>query len=74
MPKKEKPKKGHRSLAIKYEIQKPVNILESQIMFMDEDNESGKIKTEQEEMKEESHQIDLKEGYEQDEEYEESKE
>ncbi|MDH3825312.1 MAG: hypothetical protein OES14_05920 [Nitrosopumilus sp.] len=41
---------------------------------MDEDNESEKIKTEQEEMKEESHQIDLKEGYEQDEEYEESKE
>jgi hypothetical protein len=74
MPKKEKPKKGHRSLAIKYENQKPVNILESQIMFMDEDNESEKIKTEQEEMKEESHQIDLKEGYEQDEEYEESKE
>jgi len=29
-------------------------------------------KTEQEEMKEESHQVDLKEGYEQDEEYEES--
>lgn len=74
MPKKEKPKKEHRSLAIKYENQKPVNILESQIMVMDEDNESEKIKTEQEEMKEESHQIDLKEGYEQDEEYEESKE
>ena len=31
-------------------------------------------KTEQEEMKEESHQVDLKEGYEQDEEYEESEE
>ena len=31
-------------------------------------------KTEQEEMKEESHQIDLKEGYEQDEEYDKSKE
>ena len=30
-------------------------------------------KLEQEEMKEEAHQIDLKEGYEQDEEYEESK-
>ena len=74
MPKKEKLKKEHRSLAIKYENQKSVNILESQIMFMDEDNESEKIKTEQEEMKEESHQIDLKEGYEQDEEYEESKE
>ena len=31
-------------------------------------------KLEQEEMKEESHQLDLKEGYEQDEEYEESEE
>lgn len=31
-------------------------------------------KLEQEEMKEESHQLDLKEGYEQDEEYEESDE
>ena len=33
--------------------------------------ESGK-KTEQEEMKEEAHQLELKENYEQDEEYEES--
>ena len=31
-------------------------------------------KTEQEEMKEESHQVDLKEGYEQDEEFEETEE
>ncbi len=31
-------------------------------------------KTEQDEMKEESHQVDLKEGYEQDEEFEESEE
>jgi hypothetical protein len=31
-------------------------------------------KTEQEEMKEESHQLDLKEGYEQDEEFEEAEE
>ena len=39
---------------------------------MSEDNKSEKIKAEQEEMKEESHQLDLKEGYEKDEEYEES--
>lgn len=31
-------------------------------------------KTEQEEMKEEAHQLDLKEGYEQDEEFEETEE
>lgn len=35
--------------------------------------QSEKKKSEQEEMKEEIHQSDLKEGYEQDEEYEESK-
>jgi hypothetical protein len=40
---------------------------------MSEDTESEKIKAEQEEMKEEGHEMDLKEGYEQDEEYEESK-
>lgn len=40
------------------------------------DNKSEKNwkKFEQEEMKEESHQLELKEGYEQDEEYEDSKE
>ena len=35
--------------------------------------DSEKKKFEQEEMKEESHQLDLKEGYEQDEDYDESK-
>ena len=35
--------------------------------------DSEKKKFEQEEMKEETHQLDLKENYEQDEEYEESK-
>ncbi len=58
--------------AIKYENQKAVNILESQIILMSEDNKSEKIKAEQEEMKEESHQLDLKEGYEKDEDYEKS--
>ncbi|TRZ79185.1 MAG: hypothetical protein D4R90_04450 [Nitrosopumilales archaeon] len=38
---------------------------------LDTYQESGK-KTEQEEMKEEAHQLELKENYEQDEEYEES--
>ncbi len=41
---------------------------------MSDDKKSEKIKTEHEEMKEEGHQLDLKEGYEQDEEYEESEE
>jgi hypothetical protein len=35
--------------------------------------DSGKKKSEQEEMKEEQHQLDLKENYESDEEFEESK-
>ena len=35
---------------------------------MSNDKDTKKIKTEREEMKEESHQLDLKEGYEQDEE------
>ena len=39
---------------------------------MSNDKESEKIKAEQEEMKEEVHELDLKEGYESDEEYEES--
>ena len=39
---------------------------------MSEDSKSEKIKAEQEEMKEESHEMDLKEGYESDEKYEES--
>ena len=39
---------------------------------MNEDRKSEKIKAEQEEMKEEQHQLDLKEGYEKDEKYEES--
>ncbi len=38
------------------------------------ENELEKKKTEREEMKEEAHQLDLKEGYEQDEAYEESDE
>jgi hypothetical protein len=58
--------------AINFENQKSVNILESQIIFMTEDSKSEKIKAEQDEMKEEQHQLDLKEGYEKDEEYEES--
>ena len=37
------------------------------------DSEKELKKQEQEEMKEEAHQLDLKEGYEQDEEYDESK-
>jgi len=41
---------------------------------MSDDKKSEKIKAEHEEMKEEGHQLDLKEGYEQDEEYEESEE
>ena len=41
---------------------------------MSDNNESEKIKAEHEEMKEEGHQIELKDGYEQDEEYEESEE
>lgn len=45
-------------------------------MVMSENTNSGKKwkKFEQEEMKEESHQLELKEGYEQDEEYDDSKE
>jgi len=39
---------------------------------MIDDTESEKIKAEQEEMKEEGHELDLKDGYEQDEEYEEN--
>ena len=39
----------------------------------DSANDSEKKKLEQEEMKEESHQLDLKENYEQDEEFDESK-
>jgi len=39
---------------------------------MSEESEKELKKSDQEEMKEETHQIDLKEGYEQDEEYEES--
>ncbi len=39
---------------------------------MSEDKEAEKKKAEREEMIEEAHQLDLKEGYEQDEEYEES--
>jgi hypothetical protein len=41
---------------------------------MSDDTESEKIKAEREEMKEEAHQLDLKDAYEKDEEYEESEE
>lgn len=41
---------------------------------MSEDKKAEKIKAEREEMMEEAHQLELKEGYEQDEEYEESEE
>ena len=41
---------------------------------MIEDKKAEKIKAEREEMMEEAHQLELKEGYEQDEEYEESEE
>jgi len=40
--------------------------------FMSENEDKEKIKTEREEMMEEVHQLELKEAYEQDEEYEES--
>ena len=40
--------------------------------FMSEEEDSDKIKAEREEMLEEAHQLELKEAYEQDEEYEES--
>jgi len=40
---------------------------------MSEEEKTEKIKAEREEMVEEAHQLELKEGYEQDEEYEESK-
>ncbi len=39
----------------------------------DKESEKELKKQEQEEMKEEAHQLDLKEGYEQDEEYDKSK-
>ena len=39
---------------------------------MSEEEKTEKIKAEREEMVEEAHQLELKEGYEQDEEYEES--
>ena len=39
---------------------------------MSDKKENEKIKAEREEMLEETHQLELKEGYEQDEEYEES--
>ena len=39
---------------------------------MSDEKESEKIKAELEEMKEEGHQLELKDNYEQDEEYEES--
>lgn len=39
---------------------------------MSEEKKDEKIKAEREEMMEEAHQLELKEGYEQDEEYEES--
>ena len=39
---------------------------------MSEDEEAEKIKAEREEMIEEAHQLELKDAYEQDEEYEES--
>jgi len=41
---------------------------------MSEDEEAEKINAEREEMIEEAHQLELKESYEQDEEYEESEE
>ena len=58
-------------MVIKYENQNSFNIIESKILVMSNDTESENIKAEQEEMKEEGHQLELKEGYEQDEEYEE---
>jgi len=59
---------------IKFENYKPVNIPEVAKFFMSEDKKDEKIKAEREEMMEEAHQLELKEGYEQDEEYEESEE
>ena len=59
---------------IKFENYKPVNIPEIIKFLMSEDKKAEKIKAEREEMMEEAHQLELKEGYEQDEEYEESEE
>jgi len=59
---------------IKFENYKPVNIPEIVKFLMSEDKKAEKIKAEREEMMEEAHQLELKEGYEQDEEYEESEE
>ncbi len=44
------------------------------LVSMSEESEKELKKQDQEEMKEESHQLELKEGYEQDEEYNESEE
>ncbi len=46
----------------------------SVLQFMSEKSEKELKKLDQEEMKEETHQLELKEGYEQDEKYEESEE
>ena len=62
------------SINIKFENYKPVNIPEIIKFLMSEDKKAEKIKAEREEMMEEAHQLELKEGYEQDEEYEESEE
>jgi hypothetical protein len=74
MQKLEKLEKENSRHDIKYGNQYPVNILDMSIKNMSDDSESEKIKPEHEEMKEEGHQIELKDGYEQDEEYEESEE
>ena len=72
LQKLEKLEKENNGLTINFENQRPFNIKEMQRFFMSEDIESEKIKAEREEMKEEAHNLELKENYEQDEEYEES--
>ena len=62
-------------IQVKFEKLHPTGTGDARFRFTLEkapDSEAEKIKAEREEMKEEAHQLDLKDGYEQDEEYEES--
>ena len=59
---------------IKLENYNSANIVYRVKYFMSEESERELKKQDHEEMKEESHQLELKEGYEQDEKYDESEE
>ena len=72
MPRQERQKKEVCHFNIKNENHKPVNIPHMERQSMSEDKDAEKKKAEREEMIEEAHQLELKDGYEQDEEYEES--